>query len=192
MNERSLEWQPIDRKKIFSTRIFDIHEVTSRSPDNAEKTFLALHASDWAIVVPVIHDAQGNSAFLMVRQWRHGSEEVSIEFPGGVINQGETPADGAARELLEETGYRATKLIHAGTLSPNPAIMDNKLHVYIAEKPENTHQTNFDDDEYISLETVPVAEAFRSMGQGSYRHGLMSAALFLYMQKKGIIPGMTP
>lgn len=185
MAEQALEWHPLHRETVFSTRIFDITEITSRSPENGEKTFFTLHAADWVIVVPVITDAAGNEEFLMVRQWRHGSEMISIEFPGGVIDHGEAPEDGARRELLEETGYRAGKLVHAASLSPNPAIMDNTCHVFIAEELENTKTLSPDDDEYLAVETVPFAEVFRRMGQEGYRHGLMAAAMFLYLQKKG-------
>jgi len=186
MDENVLIWRPVNRKTIFSTRVFDVNEITSRSPENTESTFFTIHATDWVIVVPVIHDAEGNTSFLMVRQWRHGSETLSVEFPGGVIENGEAPEDGARRELLEETGYRAGILIHAGSISPNPAIMDNTCHIFIAENLEDTSRTNPDDDEFITTETVPFSEAFKSMGQGIYRHALMPAALFLYMQKKGL------
>jgi 8-oxo-dGTP pyrophosphatase MutT (NUDIX family) len=185
MDEHALTWQPIRRETVFSTRIFDIQEITSRSPENDEKSFYALHSADWVIVVPVIKDAQGNEEFLMVKQWRHGSETLSVEFPGGVIDPGEAPADGARRELLEETGRRAGRLTHVASLSPNPAIMDNTCHVFIAEDLEDTRALSPDDDEYIAIETVPASEVFLLMGQGAYRHGLMLSAMFLYLQKKG-------
>jgi 8-oxo-dGTP pyrophosphatase MutT (NUDIX family) len=185
MDERELSWNPIRRETVYSTRIFDIREITSLSPEKDEKRFFTLHAADWAIVVPVIGDAKDDVRFLMVRQWRHGSEEISLEFPGGVIDPGETPEDAARRELLEETGYRARTLIPVASLSPNPAIMDNACHVFIAEDLENTRETAPDDDEYIAIETVSFDDAFRGMGHGQFRHGLMAAAMFLYVQKKG-------
>ena len=186
MDEPSLSWEPVDRKNIFSTRIFEIHEITSRSPGKTEGTFYTLHATDWVIVVPVIRDGCGEESFLMVRQWRHGAGKMSIEFPGGVIDPGEAPEEAARRELHEETGYRASILEFGGTISPNPAIMDNRCHIYFAVDPENTHQTDPDDDEFVAAETVPVRQVIENMGHGAYIHGLMSAALFLYIQKKGL------
>lgn len=186
MNDKILAWQPVSKRNVFSTRVFDITEITSRSPENTENKFFTLHATDWVIVIPVVEVQANEKSFLMVKQWRHGAEAMSIEFPGGVIEPGETPEEGAGRELLEETGYKAKTLMHAGSLSPNPAIMDNHCHIFIAENLENTWKTAPDDDEYIAVETIPVTQVIGKMGHGAYIHGLMSAALFLYIQKKGL------
>lgn len=181
-----LEWKPVSRKTIFSTRIFDIHELTSISPEKNESIFYTMHATDWVIVIPILQNETNDDSFLMVHQWRHGIAKLSIEFPGGVIDPGETPEKAAGRELMEETGYKAGQLTHAATFSPNPAIMDNHCHVFFAEKLENTHQMDLDDDEFVASEAIPVQDIITQMGQGAYIHGLMVAALFVYIQKKGL------
>jgi ADP-ribose pyrophosphatase len=186
MDDNSLEWQPFEHKTIFSTRIFDINEIHSRSPDKDCCTFYSLHATDWVIVIPVLRDEKERESFLMVRQWRHGSEQLSVEFPGGVMDAGETPAQAAERELLEETGFQAGSLEHAATFSPNPAIMDNHCHIFIAKNLKNTNMLDLDDDEYVQAKAIPAHEVIENMGHGDYIHGLMSAALFIYIHKTWI------
>lgn len=186
MKVQELEWKPLEKKMVFTTRVFDIQEIESQAPDSRKALFYTLHARDWVIVIPVIQNKEGKKSFLMVKQWRHGSESLSIEFPGGVIDEGEKPAQAAMRELTEETGFIAESLTLAGSLSPNPAIMDNRCHIFIAENLTNTHQLDLDDNEFLSSHAIDISEVFASMGHGSFNHGLMSAALLLYVQKKGL------
>ncbi len=115
----------------------------------------------------------------MVCQYRHGADSPSLEFPGGVVERGEDPAFAAARELVEETGFVAAALIHAGSLFPNPAIQGNHFHVYVAIDPKPSGERNLDEHEVLDALLVPAEEVFGSMGSGEMSHALMAAALFL-------------
>ena len=119
----------------------------------------------------------------MVRQWRHGARELSLEFPGGVFEKGETPSLAAARELLEETGYEANTIDELGVFNPNPAIMSNRVHFFLARILAPPITQKLDEDEYLEVEIVPWEKVFRGMGKPPYIHALMAAAMSLYLAK---------
>ena len=181
MREDGLIWKEESQKKIFDCRLFSILESYCRSPNDTAGTYTVIDAADWAIVVPVLETPQGRK-FVMVRQWRHGSRCLSLEFPGGVFEPGENPAEAASRELLEETGYKPGSIRKIGEFSPNPAIMTNRVHFFLAEDLADTGRKEPDADEFVETELVSAAEVFEGMGKPPYIHALMGSALTLYLQ----------
>jgi 8-oxo-dGTP pyrophosphatase MutT (NUDIX family) len=182
MENNRLEWREEGSREIFECKVFSIRESSSRSPDNELRKYTIMDAADWVIVIPVIDTPQGRE-FVMVRQWRHGTRELSLEFPGGVFEPGEDPATAAGRELLEETAYRAGKIEKIGEFGPNPAIMSNRVHFFLAEDLEYSGSQQLDEDEYIEVETMKAGEVLRGMGKPPFVHALMGSALSLYIRK---------
>ena len=189
MDKPHLTWTETGRKKVFDCKIFSVCESYCKSPkqslenktDDKTQVFSVIEAKDWAIVVPVIETPKGKQ-FIMVRQWRHGSQCLSIEFPGGVFEPGENPEEAAARELYEETGYKPQKIKKLGDFSPNPAIMSNKVHFFLAEDFIDTGKQELDEDEYVEVELIDEKEVLKGMGKAPYVHALMGTALALYIQ----------
>jgi 8-oxo-dGTP pyrophosphatase MutT (NUDIX family) len=174
-----LMWIEESSKKVGDFRIFSIRESASRSPQGIVKTFSVIDTRDWAMVLPLIETGQGKE-FVMVRQWRHGAKELSVEFPGGVLEAGEQNVEGAARELREETGYIAGRVTKLGEMNPNPAIMSNRIHFYLAENLSQTGKLELDEDEFVETITIPVTEVIQNMGKPPYIHALTAAALLFY------------
>jgi 8-oxo-dGTP pyrophosphatase MutT (NUDIX family) len=181
---KHLIWQEESRRDVFRTRVFTVRENSARSPMGEPGTFTVLDAPDWAIVIPVLEQA-GERRFVMVRQWRHGAETLSLEFPGGVFEKGEEPAAAAARELREETAYRPGKIQKLAEMSPNPAIMANRVHFFLAEDLRPVGNQELDADEYVDVVLVSPEDILRDMGRPPYIHALMAAALALYLQARG-------
>ena len=177
----SLFWKEEERRIIYSSPVFDVGERICRSPDNTARTFAVLDTKDWAIVIPILETGQGKK-FVMVRQWRPGSGGLSLEFPGGVFEKGEEAEKAAYRELKEETGYSAGKLSKLGTFNPNPAIMSNNVHFFLAQDLSAAGEQELDDDEYVNVETLNPEEVFEGMGTPPYIHALMGTAIALYFK----------
>jgi len=178
-----LIWKEEDRKVVFTCPVFRISERFCRSPASELRTYTVLEAADWAIVIPVLETDRGRE-FVMVRQWRHGARELSLEFPGGVFERGEDPEKAAARELLEETGFFAKKIEKLGVLNPNPAIMANRVHFFLALDLEPPVEQKLDEDEFVDVEIVPWEEVLLGMGEPPYIHALMGTAMTLYLKNR--------
>ncbi len=170
----------LEKKSVYSCRVFTVQDIVSKAPDGSIRTFSVITAPDWAIVIPVLQ-REKDPYLLMVRQWRHGEHNLSLEFPGGVIEKGETPEEGGRRELLEETGWKAEKITKLGVFNPNPAIMSNHVHIFLAEGLYKDREQDLDDDEYVAVEQIRLEEVRAGMGRPPFVHALMASALCLYL-----------
>lgn len=179
VNDKDLIWTENSKNELLRTPIATISETLSTASDGQKHKYIVIDCRDWVIVIP-----EHNGNFLMVKQWRHGEKALSTEFPGGVIDDGETPEQGARRELLEETGCTANKLTFLGKMNPNPAFMCNHVHVFVAEDLVQTGSRHLDSDEYLDSFEMPVEEVMKKAASKEMPHALMAAALSLYCQYK--------
>ena len=179
MGKGSESWEEKGSEALADYGIFRATRKRRLGPHGKEGSFVILDAPDWAVVVPaVVRD--GKRYILSVRQYRHGSGVASVEFPGGVVEPGEDPAAAAARELLEETGYAAGRVVRLGSCSPNPAFMTNAFHVFAAEDLTLVAEQSLDEHELVDVEEIPEDELYARVGEPPWSHALMATAAWFY------------
>jgi ADP-ribose pyrophosphatase len=170
-----LKWDDIRRSRIARLGIFDIDVIRRRSTAGQTGRFVVVDTPDWVTIIPFV--ARAPDVVHTVRQFRHGSGQITVEFPAGVVNRGEDPAVAAERELLEETGCVAQKLIHIGAVNPNPAFMNNRIHTFVALGLEKTSGLALDDLELLELEQTALSDIYERAGSGEYDNGILMIAL---------------
>jgi ADP-ribose pyrophosphatase len=173
LNEGS-DWQRIESRPIRDYRIFRSREDVYRSPQGVEHPFTVLETPDWVNVIALTTEQQ----VVMVRQFRHGVGEETWEFPGGLVDPGESTIHAARRELLEETGYSSeeTDWMELGWVYPNPAVQDNRCWTYLARNARAVAKQSLDATEHVDAKLWPVPELEAAFGAGHIRHALMGAA----------------
>jgi len=171
-------WQKLSSKPLGDYRIFSVRSDEKISPRTGEKhDFYIIDCVDWVNVLAVTPDDQ----LVMVEQYRHGSNTVELEIPGGIMDASETsPVETAVRELREETGFEGEKARLLGNVFANPAIMTNTCHTVLVENCALRHAVEFDSGEDLITRLVPVAEIPEQIVAGKIRHPLVVVALYYF------------
>ena len=187
MRDQQLMWNESSRKTLLESPIFSVRSIHRHSSDGREGDFICLDAPDWVTVVPLLSGDQGGDQgpqFIMVEQFRHGSGKVTFEVPARTIDPGEEHQRAAERELLEETGSTAGSLVALGNVSPNPAFMNNRVHVFLANDLVWHKEQELDENEQIHTHLEPVDKVRQQMGTGAYDNGVMVIALQFFSRYK--------
>jgi ADP-ribose pyrophosphatase len=176
-------WKRIRSTLNRSYRVFSVRTDTCVSPRTGNKhDFYILESRSWVNVIPMTPERD----IVMVRQYRHGSGEVTLEIPGGLVDPGDTPEEAASRELLEETGYQAQGWKKIGEVNPNPALFNNRCYTYLAENVRNVARPSLDQTEDIEVVLIPIANIPEMIRSGKIDHAIVIVAfsLFFFSQMK--------
>jgi 8-oxo-dGTP pyrophosphatase MutT (NUDIX family) len=178
-------WKKIRSTPIGDFRIFKLHSDVKISPRTGkEHDYYVLDSVDWVNVVALTPDRQ----LVMIEQFRHGSNTVELEIPGGMMDPGETdPVVTAVRELREETGYEGENARLLGRIWSNPAILSNKTYTVLIVNCRLKHDVDWDHGEDLVTRLVPVAEIPKLVADEKIGHSLVVVALYHFdLWQKGI------
>jgi len=170
-------WPVLGREKLQDCKVFHVSRMTARSPRSGNAhDFYRIDADDWVNVVPETPDGR----LVLIRQWRHGAQSVTLEIPGGIVDPGEGPGEAAARELEEETGYRAARVDPIGAVNPNPALFGNCVHTFVARDCVRVGEIRNSGTEETAVELVDRDQLPDLLRRGAIDHALVIAAFQWY------------
>jgi 8-oxo-dGTP pyrophosphatase MutT (NUDIX family) len=178
---RLRRWHVRGRQAVGSYRIFDVERVALEDGDGRSRgDAFTLRFPDWCNVVAITPDDR----LVLVWQYRFGSEALSLEIPGGVVDPRESPHEAARRELREETGYEADSIEPLLTLEANPALQANRCFTFLARNARPTGVTGFDAQEELETVLAPASRVADLLDGGQVTHALVHSALEAYWRKR--------
>ncbi len=161
-----LVWPRERSEPVGDFRHFRVRRDWNRSPRHGDvRDFYVLDMPDWVQVVPVTTDGK----LVMVEQFRPGSRQVTLEFPAGLVEEGEEPVAAAVRELEEETGYRGGAPVIIADVDPNAALQSNRLFVAVVDNCRRTGERDQDPGEAIRPREVDPEELDGLIESGRFR-----------------------
>jgi len=170
-------WKRLESQYRGSYKVFQVRQDRSQSPRSGkEHTFYVIESGDWVNIIPVTPEGQ----LVFIKQYRHGTAEVTLEVPGGMVDPGETVAEAARREMCEETGYDTEQIVYLGGVAPNPALQNNVCHSYLALDARPDGAQHLDGAEDIEVVLVDPADVPTLIVSGQINHALVVAAFYFF------------
>lgn len=175
--EHELYWETVNTINGSDYAVFTTEYVERRHPHNGQiKRFSVIKSCDWVNVIAMTPEHE----MLWVRQYRHGTAEITLELPGGMIDAQESTLAAAQRELREETGYTSTEWVNLGVTKPNPAIQSNQCTTWLALNAQPTHPTEWGTNEVIQTVKLSSTDIEQALQTGEINHALVLVALYWY------------
>lgn len=173
-------WTIISSRRDKSYRVFSLRTDRARSPRTGqEHDFFVLESASWVNIIPVTP----KNEVVLIRQYRHGIRDITLEIPGGLVEDYDTPEEAAKRELFEETGYSPRETVLLGSVHPNPAIQNNVCYTYLARDVFLAGAQQMDEKEDIAVVLRPVSDIPRLIREGEITHALVLAGFYRYFME---------
>lgn len=176
------KWKTIQEEKAAELIIFNAFYKTKLHPKTGKQAkFTVIDSPDWVNIIPVTTEGK----IVLVQQYRHGTDEITLELPGGLIESGELPEVAAKRECIEETGFASELIpIKIGSQKPNPAFLTNTCLTFLWENCRLKYEQNLDTNEDIAVLEYTIEQIRELIKIGRIDHGVILTAFFFYFMHK--------
>lgn len=174
INTNIAPWKTLKSEKGEDLIIFNVrydHVVNPRNQTSMKA--IVLESNDSANVVAITKTGK----VLMVKQYRFGTQKITIELPGGFIDDKEDSSVAVARELQEETGYSSNDWTYLGRVESNPVFMNSYVHHWLAKGVSYQQLPQLDEGEDIQLMLLSVDEIKQHIKAGAIAHPHTISAL---------------
>jgi ADP-ribose pyrophosphatase len=175
-------WKTLNSEELAKFGYFRLRKDKCELPDGRiMPSYYTIEFGDWVNIIPVTKDKK----VVLIRQYRHSIGTVTVEIPGGSIDPklNEPAQTAAEREMEEETGYTSSRLEFVGVQHPNPALLSNRMHTFIAWDAVKTKDQKLDPFEDIETFEVSIPELKNLIETGKITHSIILGS-FLLAQKK--------
>lgn len=172
-------WKTLITERVYTTPILDLHRRKAAHPFRGERDFYILSAPGWVNIIPLTPE----NDVVLVRQFRHGISDFTMEIPGGMIDpEDPNPAEAARREMREESGYDSSIIVPLGRVHPNPAIQPNFCYSFFAPNVHKVGEPRHQPEgaEETEVELVPLANIKQMIATGVITHALVITAFSFF------------
>lgn len=178
---RPRPWEVVRQEEQGDFDIFAVRTMHARSPqDGSVHEFNLACAPDGVAVIAITPDQQ----LVMVEQWRHPVQRVTLELPAGMVDEGERPEEAGPRELREETGYEGGEPECIGAAMMNPSWQNTRVHAVVIRDVRRAGDKELDDGEDTRVRCVPLADVRRMVLEGEIDSATTLAPLALFFWRR--------
>ncbi|MBX3044195.1 MAG: NUDIX hydrolase [Candidatus Kapabacteria bacterium] len=174
-------WQTLEDRFVSDLKIFRVRMKRRLNPlTKTDSEFVVLDSPNWVNIIPITTEGK----IVMVEQYRHGTDNITLELPGGMAETSEDFSDAAMRECIEETGYLGIgKAEKIGEVLPNPAFLNNKCTTFVWKDCKREFQQNLDHNEIINIKEFSIGEVKSMIQSGKINHAIILNAFFFFFLK---------
>ena len=178
-----MKWKILSSEYLFKDTWFSVRKDRCETPDGKiVDPYYVYEFPTWVTALPVTEDKN----VIMVEQYRHALEEISLEIPGGCVDDTDKSLEDAiARELLEETGYEFTHYEYLGKTCANPSTNNNWMHIYLATGGKKVKEQVLDDNEDIDIHLVTIEELKQLVRDNQIIQSMHVTAILYALSKLG-------